>query len=359
MSDKVYRKLAKVLDALPSGFPSSEIGLEIKVLKKVFEPEEADLFCDLRLSFETAQQIAERTGRPVEGLEGKLTDMLKKGQIFGIDFGTVKVFRMVPWILGIWEFQLHRMDKELAELCAEYNALFFPQFFRNKPQLMQVIPVQKEIPNIQQALSYEQVSTIIENGKSFAVDDCICKKEQRLLGHDCKKPLEVCMRIAPVAGVFEKGEMGRPISKEEAYDVLRKSEEAALVHLTHNLEAGQFFICNCCGCCCGPLKAINRLGIRDAINSHYYAEIDPDRCVACGTCANERCQVSAIEEGEGAYRVIKDRCIGCGLCVNTCPSEAIQLVHKRPEEIVLPPRDEMEWYERRGQGRGVDFSAYK
>ena len=79
MSDDVYRKLAKVLDTLPNGFPATENGVEIKLLEKIFEPDQADLFCDLRLQFESAEQIAERTGRPLEGLEEKLIGMKKDG----------------------------------------------------------------------------------------------------------------------------------------------------------------------------------------------------------------------------------------------------------------------------------------
>jgi hypothetical protein len=47
MSDDVYYELAKVLDTLPNGFPSTEDGLEIILLKKIFRPEDAELFCDL------------------------------------------------------------------------------------------------------------------------------------------------------------------------------------------------------------------------------------------------------------------------------------------------------------------------
>lgn len=359
MSEDVYRRLVKVLDTLPNGFPTTESGVEFKILKRIFEPDQAELFCDLRLSFETAEQIAKRTGRPLEGLEKKLTAMWKRGQIMGVDFGNVKVFKMVPWAFGIYEFQLNHMDRELAELCEEYMKVFGQQFFENKPQLMQVVPIEKEIPNLQEALPYEKVSAIIENGQSFAVAECICKKEQGLLGNPCEKPLEVCMGIAPRPGIFENHDFGRPISKQEAYGVLDKAEEAGLVHMTYNVESGHFFICNCCGCCCGVLRAINELGIRDATNSHFYAEIDPDKCVACGTCADERCQVNAIEEGDDAYRVIRERCIGCGLCVTACPSEAIRLVHKPQEELVPPPKDEGAWFEERGRRRGVDFGAYK
>ena len=80
MSDEIYHKLAKVLDTLPSGFPATESGIEIKILKKIFTPEEADLFCDLRLTPENAEQIAKRTGRPIEGLEEMLISMWKRGK---------------------------------------------------------------------------------------------------------------------------------------------------------------------------------------------------------------------------------------------------------------------------------------
>ena len=35
MSDDVYYELAKVLDTLPNGFPSTADGLEIKLLKRM------------------------------------------------------------------------------------------------------------------------------------------------------------------------------------------------------------------------------------------------------------------------------------------------------------------------------------
>jgi NAD-dependent dihydropyrimidine dehydrogenase PreA subunit len=361
MSEAIYYNLAKVLDTLPNGFPKTDSGVEIKLLKRIFRPEDAELFCDLRLEFETAQQISERTGRPLEGLEEHLSDMRKRGQIFGVGFGGVKMFKMVPWAFGIYEFQLPHMDRELAEMCEEFGKVYGEQFFKNKPQLMQVIPIEKEIPNKQQALSYEQVSNIIENSQSFAVFDCICKKEKRLLDDGCDYPLEICTAYAPIPGIFDDADRYRAISKTDAYGVLDKAEKAGLVHLTWNVESGHFFICNCCGCCCGVLRAINELGINasDVINSYYFAEINSDECDACGTCKDERCQVNAIEEGDDAYKVIRKKCIGCGLCVTTCPPEAISLVRKQPEEIVPPPKDEMDWYEKRAIVRGVDFSRYR
>jgi len=362
MSDEIYRRLAKVLDTLPNGFPSTKSGVEIKLLKKVFEPEEAELFCDLRLTFETAQQIAERTGRPLEGLEAKLIRMRERGEIFAVNLGGTWVFKMLPWAFGIYEFQLPRLDREFVELNEEFYEAFGKQFFGNTPQLMQTLPVEQELSVEQEALPYERVSTLIESGQSFLVNECICKKEQGLLGNPCDRPLEVCLAIAPVPGVFDDSPRGRVISRDEAYKLLDECEKNALVHLTSNFQNGRFFICNCCGCCCGVLRGINQLGIpaTTVINSQFYAEIDPEECTECGICAEERCQVNAIAEAEdGSYEIAPEKCIGCGLCISECPTEAIKLVRRPQEEMDVPPVDEAGWFRERGRRRGVDFSQFE
>ncbi len=361
MSEQVYRKLAEVLDTLPNGFPATPEGTEIKLLRRIFSPEEAELFGELKLHFETPEQVAERTGRPLEEVAGMLETMKEKGQVFGIDLGGIKVYRMMPWVFGIYEFQLPRMDRELAELSEEYGATFGEQFFSNSPQLMQVIPIESEIRPEHEALAYERVSNIIESSQSFMSFDCICKKEKGLMGEPCGKPVQVCTAYAPIPGIFDDHPYGKTMTKQEAYELLNKAEEAGLVHLTWNVKSGHYFICNCCGCCCGVLRGITDLGIEAAkvINSAYYAEIDPEACSVCGVCADERCQVNAIEEGDDAYRVVAEKCIGCGLCITTCPSDAISLVRKPEDLIIEPPQDEMDWYDRRAELRGVDISKYR
>ncbi len=359
MAEDVYKKLAKVLDALPNGFPETDSGIELKILKKIFTPEEADLFCDLKLSFETPEQISKRTGRDVEDISDRLVTMWHKGQVMGVDLGTAKLFKMIPWVFGIYEFQLKHLTRELAEMVEEFMPHFGMQFFAGKPQSMLIVPVEKELENLQEAMPYESVSAIIEKGQSFAVNDCICKKEKELLGEPCDKPMEVCLAIAPVPGVFENHPLGaRPITKEEAYAILRTSEEAGLVHMTSNIQNGHIFICNCCSCCCGVLKTINDLGISQGVNSSYVAEINSEECIGCGICADERCQVHAIEEDSGTYRVLADKCIGCGLCISTCEVKAISLVRKNAEEIETPPFDEKDWYIKRSEIRGVDAGQY-
>jgi len=50
--------------------------------------------------------------------------MSKRGEIMGIALGGAKRFAMVPWMPGIWEFQINRMDREFCELWEEYARHF-------------------------------------------------------------------------------------------------------------------------------------------------------------------------------------------------------------------------------------------
>jgi ferredoxin len=361
MNEDAYSRLARVLDTLPSGFPSTESGVEIKLLEKIFTPEEASLFCEMRLTPETAEQVAGRTGHPLEWLKETLETMAGKGQLLGIRVGENRLYKMVPWVVGIYEFQVDRIDEEMAELVDQYITVFQEQCFPQAPHFAQTLAVEETIPVDQEALPYEKVSAIIEKCRSFRLADCICKKKQGLLGKPCDRPMEVCLWAVPVPGYFEQFPGYRTISRDEAYALMKKAEEASLVHMTSNTQAGHYFICNCCKCCCPFLTSINETGIPASlvIDSHCYAEIDPEKCSGCGVCADERCQVNALAEEQDEYRVVRERCIGCGLCVSACPEEAVRLVRKDAADRTTPPESENAWFEERGLKRGVDFSAYK
>lgn len=360
MSEDTYKHLARVLDTLPNGFPGTDSGVEIRLLKKIFDPGEAELFCRLKLNLETPENIAKRVGRPVAEIVEELETMKKKGQIFGVTVAGLKFFRMIPWAFGIFELQMHRIDREMAEMCKEYMKVYSRQFFENAPPLMQVIPIEKEIPGGQQVLSHERVSGIIKKSRAFMYFDCICKKEKGLLGNPCDRSVQVCTVYSPISGLFDDFPFGTIMSRQEAYDLLARAEAQGLVHMTWNVQSGHYFICNCCGCCCNVLRGINEMGFApaDVLNSYYYAEIDPEGCTGCGTCVNERCQVGAIVREEEICRVLPERCIGCGLCVSTCPEKAIALHRKPADQIKTPPENEMQWYLDRAKMRGIDISRF-
>src|SRR5512147_133495 len=120
-SQNTYKLLAEHLDSLPNGFPPTEGGVELNLLARLFSPEEAWLAAQLHWSLETTEQIAARIGgEPGPGLRDQLKSMARRGLIRagrlegGIGFGSL------PFIVGIYEMQVGRLDVELAALFEEY-----------------------------------------------------------------------------------------------------------------------------------------------------------------------------------------------------------------------------------------------
>ena len=349
MNDTVYVRLRELLDTLPNGYPATESGIEIKILKKIFTPEEAEIFMQLRLKWETPEAIAARSGMDAAYLARKLPEMLNNGQLAGVTIGTVQLFKLIPFIIGIYEYQLNRMDDEFVRLTSEYmDTVYAKEMGSFDPPFMRVIPVESDIPSGAVIEPYESLKHQIESAKAWAVGDCICKKEKKMLGHGCDKPMEVCISFAPLENFFQDYFWGRPITKNEAFSILEMSEKAGLVHMTNNLKNGQYMVCNCCECCCGMLRGLNKFGLEGAVSpSRYVAVVDESLCSGCGICA-ERCQVRAVDMEDLA--AINGRCIGCGLCVSTCPGGAISLTMRESAPVV--PENEKQWLKDRDNARG-------
>ena len=78
----LYEKLAQHLDNLPAGFPRTESGVEMRILKRLFSPEEAETATLLTMMPEPVAGIAQRTGMDEAILADRLADMAKKGLVF-------------------------------------------------------------------------------------------------------------------------------------------------------------------------------------------------------------------------------------------------------------------------------------
>jgi NAD-dependent dihydropyrimidine dehydrogenase PreA subunit len=222
-----------------------------------------------------------------------------------------------------------------------------------QPALHRVIPAQKAVKT-EWILPYDDVRAILLNSKTFHLRDCICRVQQDKIGkRRCTFPLRTCLSFS----THDRPPHPLDISKEEALAFLDKSEEIGLVHTVSNVMKGFGYVCNCCGCCCGILRGITDWGIENSVaNANYYAEINTDECLNCGTCKN-RCQVHAISEKNDVSVVNREKCIGCGLCVTGCPNGAAKLQRKPDNQIVNPPQDFAAWEKERLHNRNTRHSA--
>jgi ferredoxin len=255
-------------------------------------------------------------------------------------------------VVGIFEFQLNRIDQELAEdLTAYYEAALEESFQSWGTPVMRTIPINKTLVSEWPVAPYEDALKVIDDQKQIAVAQCICRTMSKKIGKGCDKPMEACLIFGSHASYYVDNGMGRYITKDEAKEIVRKNEEAGLVIQPFNSQfAGG--MCSCCGCCCGMLRSLKKQASpAEAVKSNYFAQIDADECTGCETCV-DRCQMDAIEMLDDKAAITLKRCIGCGLCVTTCPTEAIRLVKKSDDQLYLPPQTGMETYIRIAQERG-------
>jgi electron transport complex protein RnfB len=354
MPQNPYQLLALRLDSLPNGYPPSPDGLELKLLERLFTPQEAELASQLRLTFESSRQIAERTGGNPKKVRDMLKSMSKRGLINagrvegGLGYG------LLPFVVGIYEMQVNTLDAEIAQLFEQYYQQSFGHILKIEPAVHRVIPVGESVQVDMEIRPYESAADIVSNAKAWGVVDCICRKQKALLGDPCDHPVEVCMMLNQKPGAFDQSSNIRALSLDEALAVLQIAAEAGLVHSVSNDQRGSSYICNCCTCSCGILRGISELGIANAVaHSAFVNTVDEDLCIACEDCL-EYCQFDALSMDLIA-QVDQLRCVGCGVCVQACAENALILV-RRPEHEVTPvPLSKSDWMQQRATARGIDI----
>lgn len=357
MPEDVYRRLAQRLDSIPNGFPATGSGVELRLLARIYTSDEAALGSVMRLTAEPAADIAARADVDPQSARRTLRRMARKGLI-GAERGEHELaFRLIPFVVGIYEAQLPRMDADLAALFEQYFQETRGMGMANaSPPVHRVIPVAEAIPLDLEIFSYERASELVAGARSWGVRDCICRVQQRLVGKGCDRPVENCLVFAPVKGAFEHSKVDRAITKEEALRILREAEEAGLVHSTMNQRGRTSYICNCCTCCCGVLRGVAEFGVPTAIAcSRFRATVNAEACVGCRDCV-ERCQFGALSVPEEICLVDYARCVGCGLCASACSTGALHL-ERRPEGETSPtPANLDEWMTQRARERGMSPS---
>ena len=355
--EEVYRALARRLDEIPNGFPPTESGAELRLLERLFTPEEAALAVHLRLTPEPAGEIARRSGTDPAATAALLKGMARRGLIRAARGEGELHFGLLPFVVGFYEEQGSRLDAELAGLVEAYLREAIPAVVGTAPALQRVIPVEQALPVDVEVLPYESASALLDQAAAWGVTDCICRKQKGLLGQACDRPLDVCMALSKTPGVFDSLPTVRALTREEAGETLRRAAAAGLVPSTRNTQGGVWYICNCCPCCCGVLRGVTEFGIAGSVaHSAFWAAVDQALCTGCQACL-ERCSFGALGVEDGVAAVDRERCLGCGLCTTECPSGALRLERRPAEETLAVPPDMDAWWQARAQSRGLDLGA--
>jgi Na+-translocating ferredoxin:NAD+ oxidoreductase subunit B len=352
MDTSCYKLLAGKLNSLPNGFPATDDGRELKLLAKIFTPEEAELAAQLSPALESVEEIAARTGRDGADLRKQLKHLSRGGLIEAGRKGGALGFKLLPFVVGIYELQNSRMDAELAQLFEDYFKSAFRDVLSVKPQFHRVIPVNETIRNTMEVRPFESAAEIVDAMQSWGVMDCICRKQKLLIGQGCDHPIDVCMVMDPRPNAFEGNSVIHALNHGQAMGTLHRAAEAGLVHSVSNSQEGLYYICNCCTCSCGILRGMAELGIANVVaGSAFVNQVEEAICSGCEDCI-QACQFNALAMDGLLAKVNTVRCVGCGVCVLACSTGALGLVRRPEEEVLQVPIDHVEWNSQRAAARG-------
>ena len=112
-------------------------------------------------------------------------------------------------------------------------------------------------------LTPDEAAEVVDASEKLMVGPCTCRQ----VYHNCDNPINVEIMLSLDANIFveERPDEYREISKEEAKEILRDCHQRGLIHNIVRCRGDFYAICNCCSCCCVPLRLRNQYGIGSAL----------------------------------------------------------------------------------------------
>lgn len=282
---------------------------EYRILEPIVDDDMCSVMMRMRLEKEfSAAELAKKCKKSVEFVQEQCDKLVNAGVIRVRYRGEEPCYYYPIWVPGIMEGILSnraQCDKypDLGACFEEYTRIrvgMLAPVLGNGVNFMRVMPVMSAIESNTRTASYDELATIIEKAKAISVGPCSCRRSRRLIGEGCGHLEEdMCMYLDDNAINFSKHGEHRLISKEEAYEVLKRAEDNGLVHEVNQALGfdGINAICNCCGCSCYALRIAELFRSPDGVSSNFIAKVDKDKCVACGQCV-ENCQTNAVKLGQ-------------------------------------------------------------
>ena len=305
-------KLAKIIGGASGMLVKiDENAPEYYCMENIVSDDEADIAIAAGLRKErTAGWLAAKVGKTVAEIQPALDNLVYYGvfrRVYSEELGEDTYFMQI-FAPGILEMMVNNQPlmaahPEVGRAFEEYTRLRMQAMGPILPDgygLMRVIPVESAIEGLPGVTDDERLSYYLNKYDTFSVSPCSCRASRTLLGDGCGHLAEdMCVQMGKGAEHYIRSGRARQISREEAYEIVKRAEENGLMHDIPNIEGSgeTSAICNCCACACFGLRAGMMFGARDAIRSNFVAEVDESKCVACAQCV-EVCPGNALKLGQ-------------------------------------------------------------
>lgn len=282
---------------------------EYRILDPIVDDDMCSVMMRMRLETDfSAEDLAKKTRKSLDFVQTQCDKLVKAGVIRTRVRSGVLCYYYPIWVPGIMEGILSNREQcdahpELGACFEEYTRIrvgMLAPMLGNGVNFMRVMPVMSAIENDTHKASYDEISTLIEKAWAISVGPCSCRRSRRLMGEGCGHLEEdMCLYLNDNAISFSKNGEHRLITKEEAYEILRRAEDNGLVHEVNQALGFDDVtaICNCCGCSCYALRIAELFRSPNGVSSNFIARVDKDKCVACGQCV-ENCQTNAVRLGQ-------------------------------------------------------------
>ena len=282
---------------------------EYRILDPIVDDDMCSVMMRMRLETDfSAEDLAKKTRKSLDFVQTQCDKLVKAGVIRTRVRSGVLCYYYPIWVPGIMEGILSNREQcdahpELGVCFEEYTRIrvgMLAPMLGNGVNFMRVMPVMSAIENDTHKASYDEISTLIEKAWAISVGPCSCRRSRRLMGEGCGHLEEdMCLYLNDNAISFSKNGEHRLITKEEAYEILRRAEDNGLVHEVNQALGFDDVsaICNCCGCSCYALRIAELFRSPNGVSSNFIARVDKDKCVACGQCV-ENCQTNAVRLGQ-------------------------------------------------------------
>lgn len=342
MNKELYVQLRKHLDRQPGGFPETQSGAEIDILKRFYTPEQAKIALKMTTIPESAVKIAKKLKMDEKKAGESLEQMAREGLLFRVPTSDAPLYMQPNFIMGIYEWHVNTVDREIAEYADHvYDGLFEHHWINRKTKQLRVVPVDQSIEHKDTIRGYDMIRELVRGSGNgpYAVAPCVCRVEQLKKGNEVNRPMDTCLTFGMVARYYIENGIGRELTEDELMEKLTECEKASLVPFGTNSQS----IVNMCMCDKDSCQIFRHLRMLEKpaqeVHAAFSAAIDAKLCNGCKKCT-KKCQIDAIvatdvqvQTGKKAkiHEVDPDRCIGCGLCVTACPERAISM---QPKEVL-------------------------